>query len=229
MARPKPRKARAPAVDTKKLAATLVDKKGRARWDAELARYRRASAEEAAGWDERYEALGTIIADELYFHGKYGSVNAFLKAEVPELDRRTVEQYVRVARCFDPEDEATHGVNKLLALLDYLEAQSGAPERAKVHLGKQKVVLADGRLLPFAEATRDEIRVAARAARAHAGKVPAKASPLVAAIRAAAKKAGAPSVGVRFGAGRVSLTGIPVGRLLALCRALLAAKLPLVE
>jgi hypothetical protein len=226
MAKPK---ARAPARDMRKLAAALEDRKGKARWEAELARYRRARADEAAGWDERYEALGTILAEELYFHGKYRSVRAFLKAEVPELDRRTVEQYVRVARCFDAEDESAHGINKLLALLDYLEAQSGAPEKAKLHLGKQKVLLADGRRLPFAEATRDEIRTAARAQKTRGGATPAKASPLVTAIRAAAKTAGAPSVGVRFAAGRVSLTGIPVGRLLALCRALCAAKLPLVE
>ena len=97
----------------------LVDKALKARWEEAIARYRKARTEEIEGWDERYEALGDILDNDppYYLAGGHKTARAFLQAEVPDQDERSVRTYIRVARFFDPEDEAKHGVSKLDLLL----------------------------------------------------------------------------------------------------------------
>jgi hypothetical protein len=149
----------------------LVDRALKARWNEALERYRVARAEETAGWDERYEALGDIVDAKppLYLAGGFKTAGAFLRAEAPELSERQVRTYIRVARYFDPEDEARHGVSKLEALLDYLEAAGGVPlAPAKLHVERQRVRVKRGKVerrVPFAEVTVQELRAAVKKAR----------------------------------------------------------------
>jgi hypothetical protein len=215
--------------------SVTVDEELEARWEREITRFRHARASELASWDERYEALGNILEGELYLAGHFRSASAFLSVEAPDLDERTAKQYARVARCFDPEDEAAHGVAKLDALLEYLEAQGdGQLAKAKVmiKLATQKVSVPDGKKsieVPFAEVTREALRRATRALKGKSGKVAPKLPPLVSAIKEVATSAGVPTIGVRLAGGRVDLTGIPTTKLQALCRALGKAKLPIAE
>lgn len=209
----------------------VVDRALKARWQDSLARYRTARTAETAGWDDRYEALGEILDGDppYYLAGGYETARAFLAAEAPDQDERTVRTYIRVARWFEPEDEARHGVTKLDALLTYLEAAAGAPlAPAKLNLTKQRVRVPDGkttRAVAFAEATADDLRRATRGVRgaAHGGPT---APPLVKALRQALAAAKLSAIGVRLRGGRIDLSGIAPAQLAALGKALAKLKLP---
>ena len=224
-------KARATASGAGKTPGVVVDKALKARWEEALARYHQARVEETEGWDARYEALGDILeSDPPYFlAGGYKSAAAFLKAEVPDQDERTVRMHVRVARYFDPQDEAQFGVAKLDLLLRYLQAAGGVPlAPTKIATDRQKVRVAEGkefRNVPFSEATAEDLRRAARAEAGAKGKTASSRPPAAKALHAALSKAKLGSVGVRVRGGRVDLTGIEWGHLAALGKALAAAKL----
>lgn len=208
-----------------------VDKALKVRWTEALARYHRARADETEGWDARYEALGDILESDppFYLAGGYKSASAFLKAEVPDQDERTVRMYIRVARYFDPEDEARFGVAKLDLLLRYLEAAGGVPlAPAKIHPDRQKIKIKDAkqtRTIAFAEATADDLRRAARAAASKGGKVTDSVSPAVRVLRGVLSKGSLHAVAVRVRAGRVDLSGVAWGELTTLGKVLSAAKL----
>ncbi|WP_437680743.1 hypothetical protein [Sorangium sp. So ce131] len=210
----------------------LVDQALKARWEEAIARYRKARTEELEGWDERYEALGDILDSDppYYLAGGFKTARAFLQAEVPDQDERSVRTYIRVARFFEPEDEAKHGISKLDLLLRYLEAAGGVPlAPAKIRPDKQKIRVAKGktqRLVPFPEVTFDELRQAIRTAARSAGKVTKNAPPLVRALGGLLAKAKLRGVGVRLRGGKVDLSGIPAGELAALGKVLASAKLP---
>jgi hypothetical protein len=212
------------------LAGSLVDQGLRIRWDEALARYRAARGEEIAGWDERYEALGEILDSDppFYLAGGYRTARAFLAAEVPEHDERTVRMYVRVARYFDPEDEVQYGITKLDALLDYLEAAGGAPlAPAKIRPAKARVRISRGGkeiAVPFGEASKDELKTAIRVAKAKSGHVTKAEPPLVKALRKALAKAGLGKVSVRLQRDELAFGGVPRGHLGALGKALASFK-----
>jgi len=221
-------KTKAAAKGSKALPSLKIDKARKARWELEIDLLRQAKSGEAESWDDLYEALGRILDEELYLAGSFKTERAFLKSEMPGQDERTVKQYVRVARSFEPPDEQQHGIAKLDALLDYLEAAGGgrvAP--AKINLGKQWIRLSTGDKLAFTVATRDQIRQAARAAKGDANKLPSALSPVVKAIKQALAKAGAGGVAVRMSRGLINLGGVPPRQVNAVGKALAGAKLPL--
>ena len=213
-------------------AAELVDRKLKARWEAAVARYRQARDDESSGWDERYEALGEILDSQppYYLAGGYRDATSFLRAEAPGQDLRTVKRYVRVARHFAPADEARHGIARLDALLDYLEAagRGAALPPAQLDLARQKIRVPEGkttRVLAFTEATVEEIRRAQRAARGSSGRQPVTLPPIAARVKQALSKAklGGISVGLRGGA--LYLGDIPLMQVPALAAALAKVKL----
>jgi hypothetical protein len=210
----------------------LVDKALKVRWDEAIVRYRKARAEELEGWDERYEALGDILDSDppYYLAGGYRTARAFLQAEVPDQDERSVRTYIRVARYFDPPDEQQYGIIKLDLLLRYMESTGALPlEPAKIRPDRQKVRVTRGRTtqsVPLAEVTFEELRAATRAAARSAGKPQKNAPPLVRALSTLLSKAKLQGVGVRLRGGKVDLSGIPADRLGALGSALASADLP---
>jgi hypothetical protein len=230
------KKRNAPAAKSKPSAraapAGLVDQGLKLRWEEAIARYRKARDEEVAGWDERYEALGDILDSDppYYLAGGHKTARAFLKAEVPDQDERTVRTSIRVARYFDPEDEAQHGISKLDSLLGYLEAAGGAPlAPAKIKLAKQAIRVPEGkgfRTVPFAETTNEQLRAATRAAAQRAGKVSRASSPVVKAIQEVLSKAKIRGLGVRLSRGRLALSGIALDDVSKVGRALASVKLP---
>jgi len=208
---------------TQKKPTIIIDRKRLARYQAELARLRRARADETEGWDDLYEALDRILADELFVmdERRFRSARQFLHEEMPGIDERTARQYARVARCFDPTDEQAHGIIKLDALIEYLTAASGAPPGpAKINLDKQRITVGDGQWVKFAEASRETIRRATRLLKATSEQQPKKMSPLVKAVKKALTAAGAGTVGVSLTRGQLLLSIAPsqlnsVGRILA--------------
>lgn len=225
------KKAGGPKAPTRAGVNPLVDEGLKIRWNEAIARYRKSRAVEMKEWDERYEALGEILDSDppYYLAGGYPSALAFLAAEAPDQDPRTVRTYVRVARYFDPDDEAKHGISKLDALLDYLEAVGGAPlAPAKINLSKQKVRSGSGKaqkLVPFGEITVAELRASMRTARTPASKSAAKEPKAVKVVREALKKAGAGAVAVRMRNGKLDIGGIELTKLGAVAKALLGTKL----
>jgi hypothetical protein len=223
------------AKGTKKPSEVVIDKGLRARWEEAVARYRKARAEETSGWDERYEALGEILDGDppYYLAGGFKTARAFLQAEAADQDERTVRRYIRVARYFDPEDEAAHGIDKLDALLDYLEAAGDAPlAPAKISLSKQRIRVPDGsnrngqsRLVSFGEVTREELREATRATKGHAGQLARTLPPLVKELRQVLAKANLGRIGVRLRDKKLDLSAIPPVQLGRLGKTLAKAKL----
>jgi hypothetical protein len=216
-----------PARKLKAGANPLVDKALSAHWKDAFQRFEDAKQGEAERWDEQYEALGEILDAEppLYLAGGYASDKAFLAAVLPGVDVRSARRSCRVARYFDAEDEATHGVMRLEALLDYLEATHDAPlVPAKINTKKQRVRVSSGkstRSVLFADATLAVLRASIR----RATKAPAtRSSPAVMAVKAALAKHGFSEVAVSIRDNRLTLSGIPVGRLSPCARALTAAK-----
>lgn len=209
----------------------LVDQALKSRWSEAISRYRKARAAETSSWDDRYEALGEIIDSDppYYLAGGHKTVAAFLKAEVPDQDARTVRTYIRVARYFDPKDEERHGISKLDALLRYLEASGGAPlAPKKVSPDSQKIAVPKGkglRTVPFAETSVQDLRAATRAAASRTGKQTTKVPPVVRELKALLSRAKLSEVGVRLRGDRIDLSGISVVRVAALGKALAAAKL----
>ena len=207
-------KAKSAAKNAVPTAESVVNKALKARWQREIARYRAARDSEASDWDDRYEALGDIIEFEppSYLAGGYASVSAFLKAEVPGETERSVRRAIRVARHFEPSDEAAHGISKLEALLDYLKAHGSEPSvPAKIDLARQRVRVADGKsykMKPFAEVTVSELRRASRVKAAGATAESAKVPAAVKKWKAALARAKLAQVGVSLKGGLLTFSGI---------------------
>ncbi len=212
------------------IASATVDKKLKARWEQEFARFTQAKGAEAEGWDELYEALDAILNHNppLYLAGGYKSARAFLKDQMKGQDIRTVQANIRVARHFDPNDERAHGTAKLALLLDYLEASTGSSELpAKLDPSRVRVEVKDGkstRKARFTELSYDELRAAVRAAKGRQGQPVKTDPPVVRAIRKTLRDGGWGAVGVRGRGTKVDLTGIEVAELPAIAKALARLK-----
>ncbi len=199
---------------TKNAPTAPVNKVLKTKWEKAIATYRGARDAESSGWDDRYEALGDIIEAEppLYLAGGYSTIKAFLAAEAPGETERSVRRAVRVARHFDPADEAKHGVAKLEALLDYLAAHGGESKvPAKLDLSKQRVRLPQGKsyqMRPFAELTLAELRRAARSKAGAGADDRANASPEVKRWKAVLVKAKLAQVAVSMRGGLLTFSGI---------------------
>lgn len=227
MANTKAKKTGTQAVGQKE---ALVDKALKKRWLDTMGRYRAALADESAGWDTRYEALDEIINAQppYYLAGGYSTIAQFLKGEVPNESERGVKMAIRVARHFDPEDESRYGISNLDALLSYLEAEAGGElGRAKVHPERQKIPVKQGKgtkLVPFAEATREQIKAAVRVARGTSGAAKAKLPPAVARLKKSLGGAGLADIAVSMRGGKVTLSGIAVESFAALAKVLKGVK-----
>jgi hypothetical protein len=212
---------------------SLEDPALRAAWDATLARYRAATREEMAGWDERYEALGEILDRALYLAGGFKSEGAFLAAEAPGLSDTSARRYIRIAKHFDPEHETDFGVSKLDLLLDYLEAHNGGV-LAKAQLNpRRQTILVPGpsateprRPIPFAKATAADLRSATRAAKGLSQRPDSAASPVEKALRASLTKAKLGEGEVRVRRESNDLIGVPGRDVPALGVALSKVKMP---
>lgn len=177
--------------------APVVNEAMRARYAKHLEAFERARGAELARWDAAYESLGEILSGEvpLYLAGGFKTARAFVDAVLPGMKLETVRDYVRVAQRFAPDDEKKHGVTKLVALLDYLEAKNGGelpptginPDRTRVRHGDETV--------PFGSLSVDAMRDAARAAKGKGAK-PRREEPEVVALRAVFSKHGLGNVSV---------------------------------
>jgi hypothetical protein len=212
--------------------APVADAALKARYQAELARFESARTNELSGWDEMYEALDAILYSDppLYLAQGFKSARAFLGQHLPGVNEATARSSIRVARSFDPDDEQKHGISKLGLLLDYLEAAGGAvlepgvklnPDRTLIRVRHGKTM----RSVAFKELSYDELRVAVRTARGAKASSHTGDSPAAKAVRAALRKEHLGQVGVRLRGEKLDLTGIPVGDLAALSRALRAVRI----
>ena len=231
MPTPKKKKA-APGKPSKKSATTpktIVDKSLKLRFADALDRYRAARTTETASWDERYEVLGEILDAALFLAGGFKDASAFLRAEAPELSQEQARTYIRVARYFDAEDEAKHGVTKLDLLLKYLDAAGGAPiAPARINPDKQVLRVQRGKVtrkVLFAEVTAAELKTLARVANAAGKKAGSKfAPPEVKAVQAALSKAKVRGVAVSVRDGKLALSGIALDGIAAVGKALSTVK-----
>ncbi len=201
------------------------------RWQEARGRYREAQGGEAEGWDQRYEALGEILDDQLYLAGGYRTAAAFLAAEAPGLSLDSARQYVEVARHFDPADEVRFGISKLALLVAYLKAQAGGLlPLVKVHPDRQKIVLADGkrrRTIAFSGATAEQLRAAIRGAHHAAGTTrPQKKPAAVVAMETGLRRARARGARVRARKDSIDLLALPLATLGPTLKTLAAVRLP---
>ncbi len=208
----------------------LVDKALKKRYDELMARYHAALADESSGWDARFEALDEIINSDppYYLAASYATAKQFLKAEVPQESERNIRTKILVARHFDPEDESRYGITRLEALIGILRAEAGGElGRVKIHPERQKVRVKEGKttkLVPFAEATRDQLKAAIRLAQGKTGTSRAALPPLVAALKKALAGAKLADVGVSIRGGKVTLSGIDAVQFAALAKVLKGVK-----
>lgn len=210
---------------TRVLEAPVADKKLKKRWDEAIGRYRDALTNATAGWDARYEALGEIMdADPPYYLAAgYKTANAFLEAEAPSEDPRTVRSYIRVAKHFDPVDEANYGIAKLDLLIVYLTAKAGKAPEGKVDPEACRIEVPKGskrESLPLSRVTAEDLRRATRALTSPSQGQSPYESPFVKKLRAVLAKAGLSSVGVAMRKELVTLSGIEKGALAKLGKAL---------
>ena len=177
----------------------------------------------AAAFDELYEAVAVAYqGDPPLWRVKYGTERAFLAAELPGEDKRSVRRNVLVAVCFTPEDEAKHGIAFLEEAALYAQAKAGARWLpAAIDLDRLRVpVERDGqkRTVTARKATREELTVARKKL---SPRVRDKTSPPVRALRAAFAKVPALATIVAGGTEEsVRLDRVPVAALDALGRAL---------
>lgn len=187
----------------------VVNEAMRERYTKHLEAFQRARGAELAQWDAAYESLGEILSGDppLYLAGGFKTAQTFVDTVLPGMKLETVRDYVRVAQHFAPEDEKKHGVTKLVALLDYLDAKNGGklpqtginPDRTRVRHGDETV--------PFASLSVDAMRDAARAAKGKGAKS-RREEPEVVALRAMFAKHGLGNVslslsGDRWTVGRI--------------------------
>ncbi len=207
----------------------LADPALKKRWDAAIARYRDALRDETQGWDERYEALDEIINSQppYYLAGGYKDATSFLRAEAPSEERRTIRTYIRVARHFDPIDEANYGITKLDLLVSYLEVKTGKAPQGKIDPEAHRIRLGDSKTAkdsPFSTVSTEQLRLAIRALRAGKETQASKESPLIKQIRALLSQHELSTVGVSLRGGRITLSGIEPASIPALVKALGAVK-----
>jgi hypothetical protein len=200
---------------------------------AAKARLAKLQAQGMVAFDAYWETVASLTEGErpLYLGGGYRSVKAFIAAELPDENERTVRRNVLVARCFSPADESKHGINFLEEVALFAQAQAGAAEPPRaIDLDRLKipVVTRDGdhRSKPARDATIAEIRSARRGATKGASRK--RSSPTETAVRAAlAKTPALRGVTVRYAGGALSLGSIPLQGLPALLKALAKLKLPI--
>src|SRR5262245_59858414 len=80
--------------------APIIDANLKARYQAELERFRQARSGEMASWDETYESLDAILYSDppLYLAGGFKTARGFLAEYLPGVAEATVRDYIRVAR-----------------------------------------------------------------------------------------------------------------------------------
>ena len=203
----------------------IVNEAMRERYAKHLEAFQRARGAELAQWDAAYESIGEILSGEapLYLAGGYKTAQAFVDAVLPGMKLETVRDYVRVAQRFSPDDEKKHGVTKLVALLDYLEARNGGelpptginPDRTRVRQGSETV--------PFSSLSVDAMRDVARAAKGKGSK-PRREAPEVTALRAVFSKHGLGNASVSLSADRWTFGRVERRQFKDLAAALLKAE-----
>lgn len=198
-------------------------------WKKILAVLESSNIEGMRAWDRKYEAVGEILAHDppLYLAGGVSTAGDFFAKYLPGEDSRSVLRNVRVAQYASPDEEVKYGTSKIDAVIDYLEAKHGKPQKGRIPVDFEKLRLdtKDG-AVEFAGATVEQVRAAARlAARADKSSRPAKRNPIVATLSKKLPK-GAEDVTIHFAGGRVTLGGIPVALFAKVLRALASAELP---
>lgn len=196
------------------------------------AQLKKLQAQGMVAFDAYWETVASLIEGErpLYLGGGYKTAKAFIDAELPGEDARSVRRNVLVARCFTPQDEARHGINFLEEVALFAQAQAGSAEPPRaIDLDRLRVPVrtkdGDHRTKPARDATILEVRAARKGAAK--GTSRKRSSPTETAVRAAlAKSTALRGVTVRFAEGKLSLGSIPVEGIDALLKALAKLKLP---
>ena len=217
------------ALEQKLVRATAGLKKEFAKVQSAL---RKLRGEGTVSFDALYELIGKILASDppLYVGGGYRTKEDFIAAELPGETLRSVQRNVLVARCFSPEEEASHGIAFLEEVALYARELTGAAEAPPaIDLDKLTLVLPGKGGATVRKkargATIDDVRQARRALRKGAS-TRRDASPVETALRAAlgAHKALA-TVTVRATGERASFGNVPVSELAAFSKAVANLKL----
>lgn len=207
-------------------AAALVDPAKAARWRAALARFEKASVEEAEQLDDRFEALDEILTDELFLQGGFRSDTAFLAKHLPAMDHKTIDDHRIAARYFTAKHLRDFNVTNLAYLGRILERNNGGkrlPRGARIDPATSKVRVPVGRgkhesaLFPTLNV--QKLRAALRGA--GEDDVKPNASPLVVATRAVVTRAGS-HAGVTGSHAHVTLSRVEGALLQSVCRAIAA-------
>jgi hypothetical protein len=220
------------AVKPGKAVNPLADPALKARYQQELERFQNAQTGEMAGWDEMYEALDAILYSDppLYLAASLKTARAFLAEHLPGVSEPTARGNIRVARSFDPADEQKYGISKLSLLLDYLEASgSGQLEPGiKINPDRTTIVIPHGkgtRKVLFPALSYDDLRAAVRSAKSAKPSSRTSDPPEVKTIREELRKAHLTSVAVRMRGKKLDFTGVGVGEIASLGRALQKVRL----
>ena len=217
----------------KKVAAIdpKIDPKRRARWQKLRALIEQKRREEALGWDAYWEAIGEVLAHDLWAAGDYESAEAFRKDVVRE-PKRTMMRNVRVARYASPEQEVHLGTAVIDAAIGYVEAKLGGPIEGKLPFDLDTLRVAvevDGKnvRLGLDEVTVEQLRAATTALTRRAGTTRSKLSPSEKALRARfAKVKALAGVKLTVRDGMLDLRGVPLHAVADLVRALRSLSLP---
>lgn len=207
-----------------------VDPQRKARFDALLAQMKAARRHETSGFDAYWEAVGEIIASELYVAGGHETADAFFKAVVKE-PKRTAMRLIRVARYASPVEEAKYGTAVLDAALAYIEALTGGSIQGRLPVAFDKLripVERDGKTskVPLAEATLREISTATRALVTKSDKPRSRRPPAEARISAAIhKEKSLAGVTVTLSDGKIRFGAMPVSAVALFAKVLASVKL----
>lgn len=209
-----------------------VDGALKKQWEKALKALEAEQGKESGAFDRLWEAAASVVEHQppLYLAGGLSTAQAFFQKHL-RTDARSALRNIRVARAFTASDIEAHGVSKLDAALDLLEGREkadGAPgkgkgqgageKREKVKLESLRVsVLRGGRRVevPFAEASVEEVRSAARALKKQTGGRKHQVGRVATALEAALEKAELGEVEVKVTGGLVTLRRIPVGKVMA--------------
>ncbi|AKF05131.1 hypothetical protein [Sandaracinus amylolyticus] len=173
-----------------------------------------ASRDEMRGWDRKWEAVGRILAKQLWVAAGVGSPDQWI-AKVLKESRRTVYRNVKVARYASPDDEKRWGSALIDAVVAYLEAKHGEIDgRLPVRLEAVRIPVVRGgetKRLGLDELTQRDVNAATTALRRGKDSDRARPSPIEQALVEALKgDASLRAIRVRVGDGVVSLANIPL-------------------
>ena len=195
-------------------------------WADTAARLKKATAEGALSWDERYEAIADIVEHQppLYLAGGFSTEKAFFEKSIGE-DRSTVYRNMRVAKYSTAKEVEIYGASRLDAAITFVETKNGGPLKGRmpIDFATLRFPLKEGSRR-LADATVEELRQAIATIKGRA-RTSTKASPEARAISSLIAKSKVK--GVTFDVRKeVVVLRVPLVSVSAVGRALSAFKAP---